>query len=524
MTDESQYEVAPTEEELNSPERLQRLYGIDLSLLDEIASDVCPLPLEAFGPWARWISDAAADSGAPPDYVAASLLVGAAAVTGNARWVAGAPDGWFSQAHVAWFALVGPPSHGKTPGASAVIDGLKAIDSEERIAFEPEQLRQEEEAAVAKATEAAWRDAMTAAVRAGETPPAMPPGAIVPPPAIPPQLVVGDTTGEALAQIAAASPRGLLLYRDELAGLIGGLDRYKSGGSERAMLLESYGGQEYRVSRKGGGSSIIPRLSLCVLGGLQPDRFQSLIAKGDDDGIQSRFLYVYPNRRAFTGRPTRRTDHARLLGAFRRLHGLQMRDEGDGPAPLVLPLDVEASKGFVEWMVRRDAEGPVGTGRFLAWWGKGPGRVLRLAGHFTLLDWAFDGAGHPPQEIREEALARAIYCHDEYFASHALRTFQDAALSKAERDARTIARWLASKAGDKNPPSSITLREVYREKHLGVRDRNEAYPALEILADSGWVRAATSRAGDRPGRMSERYEVLDALWSVLAELAHDGRA
>jgi hypothetical protein len=39
MTDEIQHEVAPTEEELNSPERLQRLYGVDLSLLDEVASD-----------------------------------------------------------------------------------------------------------------------------------------------------------------------------------------------------------------------------------------------------------------------------------------------------------------------------------------------------------------------------------------------------------------------------------------------------------------------------------------------------
>lgn len=520
MTDEINYEFTPAEEELNSPERLQRLYGVDLSLLDEVAADVCPLPLEAFGPWARWINDAAADAGAPPDYVAASLLAGAACVTGNARWVAGAADGWFTEPPVVWISLVGPPSHGKTPGANAVIDALKVIDREEQIAFEPDRLKREEEAVVARAKEAAWKEEVSAAVRAGQTTPAMPPDAIVPTPAMPPHLVVGDTTGEALAQIASASPRGLLLYRDELAGLIGGLDRYKSGAADRAMLLESYGGKEYRVSRKGGGSVNIPRLSLCILGGLQPDRFQSLIAKGDDDGVQARFLYVYPNRRAFSGRPTRRTDHVRLQGTFGRLRGLQMHDEGGGPTPIYLPLDDVASKRLVEWMMQRDAAGSVGTGRFVAWWGKGPGRVLRLAGLFTLLDWAFDGVGHPPKDIGYEALGRAIYCHDEYFASHALRTFQDAALPKAERDARTIARWLASQAGNKEP-YSVTVREIYRHRHLGIRTRDEAHAALQVLVDAGWVQPAPTREGDHPGRKSERFLIPDSLWSCLAEL--DGK-
>jgi hypothetical protein len=503
-------------------EHLRLMHGVDLSLLDDIACDVCPLPLEAFGFWGRWISGAAADAGCPEDYVAVSLLTGAAAVIGNGRWVAAGRDGWFKEPCVLWSALVGPPSHGKTPATTAIVTALKEIDRDELVAFEPERLKREEQAVIARATEAAWKDAVAAAVRAGEPPPPMPPAAIVPTPAVPPQILVGDATGEGLLQIAASSPRGLLWFRDELSGLLGGLDRYRGGGSERGMLLEGYGGQEFRISRKAGGNVIIPNLALNVLGGLQPDRFQSLIAKSDDDGLQGRFLFVFPVRRPFEGRPTKRTDYGRLMHAFRRLRGLEMRDDGDGPKPVIVTLDDVASDSFVGWMKERGASAPVGTGRFQAWHGKGPGRVLRLALILTLLDWAFDGVGHPSCEIRDEALVRAVFLHDEYFASHARRTFQDAALPEPERHARTIARWLASEPDGKQP-KAVTLRGIYREKHLGVTGRDAAHAAAQILVDAGWLRPAPSRAGEHPGRKSERFDIPDGLWTALAEL-HDDRA
>lgn len=503
-------------QEYNTHERLGLHYGIDLSLIDEVAGDVPQLRFDAFGPWAHWLEAAAADSGAPPDYVAGSLLAGASAVCGNARCVSATADGWFTQPSILWVALVGAPSAGKTPGAAAIVEALKCIDRDELLAWEPERLRREGEIVIARATEAAWKDAVTEAVRSGAVPPPMPPDAVAPPPAIAPQILVGDTTGEALLQIAAASPRGMLLYRDELAGLIGGLDRYKGGGSERAMLLEGYGGGEYRVARKGGGATLVRNLSVNVLGGLQPDRFQTLIAKGDDDGLQARFLFVFPQRKPFAGRPLRRTDKARIIDAFRRLRELQMIEDCDGLKPVVIPLTDVAAACFEQWMEDRDAAPPVGTGRFLAWWGKGPGRVLRIALILALLDWSYEGLGHPPRDISQSCLERALYLHDEVLTLHARKTFADAALNDGERHARTIARWIASKASE--PPQSISLRELYRTKSLGIHDRDAAHAAMQILADAGWVRAAPSRAGDHPGRRSERYEIPDSLWQCLAEL------
>lgn len=504
-------------------ERINLLFGVDLSLLSH-CHDVPQLPLDMFGPWGPWLETAAADCGAPIEYVAATLLAGASAVIGNARWVAGASNGRFKQPGVLWLVLVGEPSSGKTPAASAVIDALKAIDGEELLAFEPERRKREEEAVIARATEAAWKDQVTAAVRANETPPPMPHDAVVPPPVHPPQILVGDVTGEALLQIVSASPRGVLIYRDELAGLIGGLDRYKSGGSDRAMLNEGYGGGEYRVARKGSGATVVPRLSVSVLGGLQPDRFQSLIAKVDNDGLEARLLFVYPPRKPFSGWPSTRTDEPRLINAFRRLRGLQMADVGDGLKPVIISLDAITSVMFETWYVERGKteNQPVGSQRFLAWWGKGPGRVLRLAMVLELMTWSFDGLGHPPETIGEETLHAAIYLHDQFFAGHARKTFADAALPEAERHAKTIARWLAAQA-DGRPPLSVTLRELYRNKSLGIADRDQAHAAMQVLCDAGWARAAPSRDGDRPGRRSERYELPDSVWEALAELGGQNR-
>ena len=46
-----------------------------------------------------------------------------------------------------------------------------------------------------------------------------------------PRLCLSDTTPEALGRLMAAHPKGLLFYRDELSGLLGGFDRYGGGGA-----------------------------------------------------------------------------------------------------------------------------------------------------------------------------------------------------------------------------------------------------------------------------------------------------
>jgi len=87
-----------------------------------------------------------------------------------------------------------------------------------------------------------------------------------------------------------AHPKGLMFYRDQLAGFLGAFDKFGGGGSDRAFWAECYNGNFYAVDRVKHAQPIhIPHLAVSVVGGIQPDRLNSLLLNGDDDGLPARF-------------------------------------------------------------------------------------------------------------------------------------------------------------------------------------------------------------------------------------------
>src|SRR5207342_1157626 len=63
------------------------------------------------------------------------------------------------------------------------------------------------------------------------------------------RLWLVDATTEKVARILADNPGGLLCFRDELAGLLGGFDKYGGAGGDRAFWIEAFGGRSYRYDR-----------------------------------------------------------------------------------------------------------------------------------------------------------------------------------------------------------------------------------------------------------------------------------
>jgi Protein of unknown function (DUF3987) len=118
-----------------------------------------------------------------------------------------------------------------------------------------------------------------------------------PPPVRQPRCVINDATPEKVAEILSRGPDGSLMVHDELAGLLGGFERYNSGQSSRAFFLSCWTGGPFLKDRVGKGASDpageirVDNLALCILGGIQPDRLQKL---GDltSDGLLQRFLPV----------------------------------------------------------------------------------------------------------------------------------------------------------------------------------------------------------------------------------------
>jgi hypothetical protein len=182
------------------------------------------------------------------------------------------------------------------------------------------------EAELAKLAESTWKEAAKAAISKGTTPPARPTGCDAGAPPHIPRLMVSDATIERLGAILAQQPRGTLQMRDELAGWLEGMQRYAGGGTDRPFWLEAFGGRGFTVERMGREPLTIDRLSIGVLGGIQPDRLKSLLFKSDDDGLLARFLPIWPEP-APLRRPQAWADEALMDNALARLLALDTMTE-----------------------------------------------------------------------------------------------------------------------------------------------------------------------------------------------------
>jgi hypothetical protein len=73
------------------------------------------------------------------------------------------------------------------------------------------------------------------------------------------------------------------------------MDKYapgKGAQADRAFWLKAFNGGTYNLNRIGRGASQIPNLSICLLGGIQPEPIRKLAADSVDDGLVQRLLPV----------------------------------------------------------------------------------------------------------------------------------------------------------------------------------------------------------------------------------------
>jgi hypothetical protein len=194
-----------------------------------------------------------------------------------------------------WAMAIGSPSSGKSPGLEALLGPLKKLEQVMRHSAEAQLAAWQEEAEVAKLAENAWKDLVKAALKDGMEAPRRPAAADPGPEPVLPRLAVSDVTVERTAVLVERQPRGVLMARDELAGWLHGMTRYSGGGSDRPFWLEAYGGRSYTVERMSRPPVNIPRLTIGVLGGIQPEPLKTLLIKTDDDGLLARFLPFWPN-------------------------------------------------------------------------------------------------------------------------------------------------------------------------------------------------------------------------------------
>lgn len=463
------------------------------------------LPLrDVLGPrLAQWVADAAEAKGAPADYVFAALLAVAGATIGNARWVS--PWRGWAEPPVIWTMCIGLPSAGKSPAIDAALQPLRKAERPLRQAAEAQRKAWAEKAELAKLAESTWKEAAKAAISKGNTPPARPTGCDAGPPPHVPRLVVNDGTIERLGAILDRQPRGTLQMRDELAGWLEGMQRYSGGGSDRPFWLEAFGGRGFTVERMGREPLTIDRLSIGVLGGIQPDRLKSLLFKSDDDGLLARFLPIWPEP-APLRRPQAWADEALMEAALGRLLTLDLvPDEAGEPRPWFVAFtdDARALMDDFRAVVRGWEAGAEGL--MLSFVGKLPGLTARLALVLAYLDWAADGADEP-QAITVQHFGRAAHLVEAYLLPMARRAYADTATPKAERAARRLVGIVREQGWQR-----FTTRDVLRLDRSGLGTAAELNPALAVLEDGECIRPVDPPANPQGGRPTRLFLVNPAL-------------
>ncbi|MDP1536745.1 MAG: DUF3987 domain-containing protein [Burkholderiales bacterium] len=486
-----------------------------------------------------WIADVAHRMQCPVDYCAVGALVALAGVVGAAVGIhPKRRDDWLVVPNL-WGGVIGPPSKKKTPALSDMLKALgrlemAAADSTQQAkasAADPETkikqklLKKELETAIkaereeARATAAA--DAYVEAKGKNEAPSRqrrlseptravavmkLELAALTAPPTgnLQARFRTNDATIEALHDLLSANPRGILVFRDELVGLLKGWEK-QGHEQDRAFYLEAWNGHgSFPLDRIGRGHVICDNMCVSILGGTQPDKVRGYLyqARQENDGLLQRFqLLVYPDTAPYAGMVDEYPDAAARDTAFAIFDSLGRADftalaETDryGKIPH-LRFDEGGQAIFTAWydgLHLNKIEATDAAPLLVEYLSKQPKTFAALALLFHLIDRAAAiGQGQPAGQVSESAARRAQgWCS--YLEAHARRIFALGQTLQSQA-AGELARRIA--AGALDGQETFTARDIYRKQWSLLDDAEIVAEALNELVDAGWLARDAQAAG-----------------------------
>jgi len=467
------------------PSELPDVPAFDLSLL--------PANMRA------WVEDAADGLQVPPDFCAIPAVCALAGTIGRQVGIAlKVHERWIERC-VLWAAIIGRPSSGKSPAMRPAQRMLTRLEVAKRKQWEEDCRAAALDMQVLAAERSQAKKDAVKAIKAGDRAGARAALELDAEPEMPsePRLVVNDATVEKLGELLNGNPRGLVQFRDELAGWLAGLDR-EGREADRGFWLECWNGQgPYTCDRIGRGTVRIEAPAVSILGGVQPGKLAEYVrgaVKGGfgDDGLMQRFqLAVYPDVPAswrYVDRMPSLSAERSALQTFQRLDSLSITGIGAEQSEFVdvpfLRLAPDAQEIFVEWqtslMLRlRAGDEPPFMESHLA-------KYPALAGRLALVLHLADNERGP---IGAEALATALDWIP-YLEGHARRIYAPAT------DNGIGAAYLLN-AKRKELGSRFTARDVYRKGWAGL-DRDSTEAAIDVLLEYGHLDEHMAETGGRP--------------------------
>jgi len=249
----------------------------------------------------------------------------------------------------------------------------------------------------------------------------------------------------------------------------------------------------------------VDRLSIGVMGGIQPDRLKTLLFKSDDDGLLARFVPIWPEP-VPVQRPGAWGDEALIARAIGRLLALKMAtNEKDELRPVFVRLS-EPARDLMDAFRRACREWEAdAAGLLLSFLGKLPGLAARLALVLAFLDYA-TGEGDEPLEIEAGHFGRAAHLVEAYILPMARRAYAEASVPADERAARALVALVREQRWN-----GFTSRDVLRLERTGLDTARKLNPALTLLVEAEVLREIKTPPGPKGGRPGRLFAVNPAV-------------
>ncbi|OGT57591.1 MAG: hypothetical protein A3F14_05565 [Gammaproteobacteria bacterium RIFCSPHIGHO2_12_FULL_43_28] len=459
-------------------------------------------------PFRDWILDVSERMQCPADYIAITAIVEAAAIIGTGCGIKPKQhDDWLVIPNL-WGGLVGHPGKLKSPAVAEALHPLGQLEAAAKKAFDAEFASYLADMELYKAGREALKDALVKSSKQAlqrksstndfDTLSLKEKLMQVKEPLKPiwKRYKTNDATIEKLSELLAENPRGLLLYRDELVGLLSSWDREGREG-DRAFFLEAWNGYGSlttdRISR---GTVHTENLCLSIFGNIQPAKLAHYLDRAirgiDNDGLLQRFqLLIYPDQLKhwqLIDRAPNRQAKERANSIFHKLATMDFvregacKDEGDRYA--YYRFNEEAQAFFNEWLstleqtqLQKD-DPPI----LLEHLSKYRSLMPSLSLIFHLITVA---DGQPSQHITVESV-RMAWVWVLYLEQHARRIYGMA---------NSIVQQAAIKLGNKILAGELQLifsvRDIYRKEWTLLENREIVQKACEELVDADWLGVAS---------------------------------
>jgi len=206
------------------------------------------------------------------DYMGCSLLWLISVCVGNSINVE-VKKGWIENLTV-WISIVGKAGLGKTPSISNVIFPLTKINAKEIKTYIKEREKFEFYEKLSKKEKEDYPEVKEPRKS---------------------QFIANDITLEALVDLHQENDNAVGVFKDELAGWLKDMNKYREG-SDLEFWLSTWSGKSVNLNRLTRKGSFVEKPLIPVLGGIQPSIFNSFYTdENKDNGFMDRMLLSFPD-------------------------------------------------------------------------------------------------------------------------------------------------------------------------------------------------------------------------------------